>query len=520
MSDFNLIGPTYTAAAGNSDCQRTVNLYPEIVESGMGKGKVSLESTPGLLSANCIIPQTISGTLYSRINGIIVDQEKLWVIGCGSVWEWNGTTFTLRAPLALVGGVAHHFPDAASVSIASNGIELLICITDFGTVSYGVWRFNLSTYNVVFMDSTAYPDVYHSTQCAFIDGYFILYPPVNATTSRWDQKFYISALYDGSSWDPLDYASAEGNPDRIMAIIADHRELWLFGRQTTEIYVNTGASPFPFERIGGAVLDFGCIAYRSLCKLDNSLFFVGADQRGAGVVYRTNGYQAQRVSNHAVETSLNAAGVDLESCYAYSYTEAGHTFYCLTISASRATWVYDTVSGMWHERGAWNSGTGDFIALPFSSHAYHAGAHYVCGPTAESIALPSIANTYGVMYKQSLSYLNLDTQDVRRLRVTPHLSTEQAKQFYHSLQMDVECSAAGSVSPVINLDWSDDGGKTWSTLHTVTLPNTGSAGAQKFRAIWRRLGSGRDRVFRFYTESQVRWSFINGYLKATPGTGI
>lgn len=517
MSEFNLIGPTYTATAGNSDCQRTVNLYPEVVESGMGKGRVSLESAPGLAVAKEFATQSYSGTTRSRINALFVDQERMWVIACGAIWEWNGTAATFKVGLVSSTGV---IPDSDAFSIASNGKELLICASDFGTVSHGVWLYNIGSNTVTAFDSTAYPDVWQSTQCAFCDGYFILFSPVDQATSRWSQKFYISSLYDGTVWDALDFTSAEGNPDRIMAVIVDHREVWCFGRQATEIFVNTGASPFPFERLSGATLDFGVIAYRSLQKLDNSLFFVGGDQRGTGIVYRTKGYSVERVSNHAVEAALNAPGVDLEACYAYTYSEAGHTFYCLTISAARATFVYDAVSGMWHERGAWNPGASDFIALQFVSHCFFKNKHYVCGPTTDAIAPAGVTNTFGVMYEQSVALASLGGEDIRRMRVTPHLSAEQAWQFYSQLQIDVEVSAAGAVTPVIHLDWSDDGGKVWSNVHSVTLPDTGTANAQRFRAIWRRLGRGRDRVFRFYVDAQCRWSFINGYLKHTAGTGI
>lgn len=512
MPEFNLVGPTYTAPAGNSDCQRTVNLYPEMVESAMGKGKVSLESAPGQA-----IVQDFASFYGSRINAVFVDQERCWVVGGGCLWEWNGTTAVNRGVLADQGvGI---IVDNYAISMASNGKELLICASEFGTVSRGVWLFTIATNVITPFTITSHPDVYRSTQCAFLDGYFILFPPVNATTSRWDHKFYISGLYDGTSWNPLDYASAESSPDRVMAIIVDHRELWLFGRQTTEVFVNTGASPFPLERVGGAVFDCGCIAYRSLCKLDNSLFFVGGDQRGTGVVYRTNGYQAVRVSNHAVEASMNTAGIDLEECYAYTYSEAGHTFYCLTISAARATWVYDATTGMWHERGAWNGGVGDFIALPFVSHAFFKGKHLICGP--ETGAMTASGST-SLLFEQSINIHSRAGLDVRRMRTTPHLSAEQSWQFYHQLQLDLETMANGTpvTAPAVHLDWSDDGGKTWSNVHSVTLPLPGASGGQKFRTIWRRLGRGRDRVFRFYVEGQYRWSFINGYLQFSQGTGI
>jgi len=516
MSEFNLVGPSYVTTSRNSDCQRTVNFYPEVVESGMGKGKVSLESAPGLEVANYFEGRMGTGGIYTRINALFVDQERMWVVACGGLYEFSDSGATFKVELSN----GTNCPNNSAISIASNGVQLLICASDFGTMSHGVWVYDIKNNTVTLLDETAHSDVYKSTQCAFLGGYFILFQPVETETSQWSQKFYISGLYDGLSWDALDFASAEGNPDRIMAICVDHNELWLFGRQTAEVFVLTGASPFPFERASTAVLDFGIISFRTLAKLDNSLFFLAGDQRGTGMLYRTRGYQVERVSNHAVEASLATGDFDMETCYAYSYSEAGHSFYCLTHTAGKANWVYDSVSGMWHERGNWNETGQDFIAYPFVSHCHFKNKHYVCGPEAESIAPAAATNKLGILYRQSVNYPTRAGDPIRRLRVTPHLSGELAYQFYHQIWLDVSVKAAGAVTPVVTMDWSNDGGRTWSNPHPVTMPVTNTAGESKFRTIWRRLGHGRDRVFRFYVEAACRWSVTNGYMHHTPGTGI
>lgn len=47
--------------------------------------------------------------------------------------------------------------------------------------------------------------------------------------------------------------------------------------------------------------------------------------------------------------------------------------------------------------------------------------------------------------------------------------------------------------PQAILDWSDDGGRTWSNEHWVSI---GKIGEYQQRAKWRRLGSSRNRTFR------------------------
>jgi hypothetical protein len=58
---------------------------------------------------------------------------------------------------------------------------------------------------------------------ASLDGYFI-----------WTFEggtFQISALNDGKTNDPLDFATAEAQPDGLVRAYADRSELWLFGEQ-------------------------------------------------------------------------------------------------------------------------------------------------------------------------------------------------------------------------------------------------------------------------------------------------
>src|SRR5271167_2157774 len=50
MARFDFCGGSYTVQSVNADCQRCVNLYPEVNESGDGRSKMTLMPTPGLVS--------------------------------------------------------------------------------------------------------------------------------------------------------------------------------------------------------------------------------------------------------------------------------------------------------------------------------------------------------------------------------------------------------------------------------------------------------------------------------------
>jgi hypothetical protein len=64
------------------------------------------------------------------------------------------------------------------------------------------------------------------------------------------------------------------------------------------------------------------------------------------------------------------------------------------------------------------------------------------------------------------------------------------------------------------LRWSDDGGSTWSKEHWVTI---GQTGKYQNRAIWRRLGTARDRVFEVVVTDPVKAVIVSANLKASGG---
>jgi len=67
-------------------------------------------------------------------------------------------------------------------------------------------------------------------------------------------------------------------------------------------------------------------------------------------------------------------------------------------------------------------------------------------------------------------------------------------------------------TPQAMLRWSNDGGSTWSNEHWTSI---GKIGAFKNRAIWRRLGWSRDRVFEVSVTDPINAVIISANLKAS-----
>jgi len=315
---------------------------------------------------------------------------------------------------------------------------------------------------------------------------------------------WVTALLDGTSVDGLGYAVVNGAPDNLAAMIIDHREVWLFGSNSCEVWYNTGSLGSPLERIQGAFNEIGCAATFSVAKLDNSVFWLGSDARGMGIVYRANGYTGARVSTHAVEWQIQQYS-DISDAIAYTYQQDGHAFYVLTFPSANATWVYDASTQMWHERAGFENG--NFVR--------HRGNCQVAF-NGETIV--------GDYENGKLYALDLNTYDdngssqkwLRSWRALPTGANTLRRTTHHSLQLDCETgvglnSGQGS-DPQVMLRWSDDGGHTWSNEHWQSMGKIGKYGT---RTIWRRLGMTtklRDRVYEISGTDPVKITITGAEL--------
>ena len=68
--------------------------------------------------------------------------------------------------------------------------------------------------------------------------------------------------------------------------------------------------------------------------------------------------------------------------------------------------------------------------------------------------------------------------------------------------------------PQAMLRWSSDGGSTWSNEHWVTI---GKVGKYNNRAIWRRLGWARDRIYEVVVSDPIKAVIVSANLKAEGG---
>lgn len=340
------------------------------------------------------------------------------------------------------------------------------------------------------------PDAPTTAQGTYLDSY-IVFPNTNGT-------YGWTAIANAQSLDALDFASAEAQPDPIIAVLSDHRELWLFGETTTEVAQTSGDADLVFTRT--AIMEYGCCAKYSPAKSDETAFWLGRNEAGQGTVFKAQGYSPSRISTHALEAAIAGYG-DVSDAWGYCYQQNGHTLYVLTFPG-RATWAFDASNQRWTQLSYRNPTTGEREQHRGNAYLFLGGQHVVGDYET------------GALYQLDLNTYTDNGQPIERERAWSVIQNEGKWLRHNRLEIHAEmgvgldgiASPTPGADPQWTLDWSDDGCRTWSNARQIAM---GKLGAFRNRAFIRRLGLSRNRVYRLRTAEPVKLSIYGADLDAT-----
>ena len=487
-------GTTLTVTAVNSGTLAVgqhffaVGALQETVITALGTG------TGGTGTYTLGLSQTIaSSQMYTSSAGAVITASM------------SGTTMTVTA---VASGTLF-----VGQTIQGAGITVQTIITALGTGSGGAGTYTINNSQTI-TSQTMYAlnwTVLPSSDGAFsggetcdiVDNYFVYNRP---DSQQFGASGVLSPIYGSTS-----FSSKDGSPDDLVALIVDHREVYLMGEASSEVWTDVGGVPFPFQRIPGTNTQHGIAAKFSLARFGDSFCYVSRNNRGQAQIMQMRGYVPTRISNHAVENSITNQYVD--DAIAWTYQLEGHECYVVSFPTLELTWAYDLASGMWHK---WlyteNDGT----------YTRHRGN---CCAVFQGLVLVGDYED-GSIYQIDKNNYTDNGQKIRRLRRAPHLVSDFQRQYFDELQIQFQPgvgltgittplnSAVVGADPQAMLRWSNDGGSTYSNEHWTSI---GLIGKYKNRAIWRRLGSARDRVFEVVVSDPINAVIISANLKATAG---
>lgn len=474
-------------------------------------GYVYQNTTPDLDYSRTLTTVTVTEPLHTRVTGQVVQIDGdanvpdgnytitvpqttagAFVVGTEYVIASLGTTdFTLIGATINAVGIVFAATGAGTGTGTANSANTW----QFSTVASGSATGTLKVINNLRGIATAYTgvDFPAATTVVFIDSYFAI--SVDET-----KQFWLSASYDGFYWNPLDYASKEAYTDNLNAITVDNGNIVLLGYASQEYWQDTGAYPFPFQRIAGSPIDVGLAARFSVSKPGGKLHYLARTRRGGLSVVRIENYQAVPVSTPDLDY-LFSNYESPSDAIAFSYRLNGHDFYQISFQAQKVTWLYDVTSNVWSQ----------LLSFKDTRHYANLATQY-----DYKVFVTDYRN--GKMYSLDSNTYTDDGQPIIRELISPHFFKGDSfnKLHIYRLRLDMEQGVGLTLgqgdNPQIMLQVSRDGGFTWGNEMWTSF---GAQGQFLKRAEWRRLGVSRNFVFKFRISDPVKVVFIGAAAMAT-----
>jgi hypothetical protein len=435
--------------------QRCVNAYLEVQPQDAKYG-AAVFGCPGIETFANVGSGPIRGLFEMGGVAYVVSRNELYSLSSGGLATLLGTGIT----------------GLNRVSIAGNGIEVIIVNGSLGFV------YNTSTTAFVQISDG---DFNVANTVTFIDSYFVL-------DEAGTNKFFLSDLLAGTSYDALLFASAESHHDHVVACWNNNGVLLVFGEETIESWDHTGAFAFPFQRYKGGTIDRGLAAAQAITAEDQGIFFLG-DNR---IFYRLQGSQPVRLSNHAIEKEWEGYST-ITDAFCISMTFGGHTWIYITFPTANTTFCYDIATNRWHERESYDSQAG--------RTRWRAN----CVAEAYGRTLIGDAQSNKVGRLSGSIYTEFGTTIIKTL-VSPPIHGDGKRCFMPMFELDMDAGVGladgQGEDPQAMLDWSDDGGRTYGAPQLWR--SMGKIGEYQRRLQWDRLGSFYNRHLRLRIADPVK----------------
>jgi hypothetical protein len=448
--------------------QRAVNCYAE-AEPKDAKTPVAVFGHPGIIEWTTCGSGPVRG--QHDMGGVhyVVSGGFLYTVSTTGVATVIGGTISGTGPVSMA--------DNGTQLVIVNGTNGYLYSTLLGFVLISDTDFNAAN-TVAFLNQSFYFDRKNTNQ------------------------FFKSGILDGTSYDALQFAAAETDPDYVVAVAVNKQILLVFNQKTTEPWQDVGAANFPLQSVPGVVIDRGLAAPHAHAKQDNTTFFLGED-RG---FYRLDGVTPVRVSTHAIEAEWQTYST-VADAFCLSYSWNGHKFVVVTFVAANKTWVFDVATSLWHERESWDINGRSLGRWRASCHLSLNNKEFIGDAYSGKIG-----------YLSATTYVELGTT-TQLLMTGTNINSDQKRVFIPRLEIDIEAGTGITTGqgsdPQAMLRVSRDGGRTWGTRQLWRA--IGAIGAFTSRMRWLRLGAAREWVFELTISDPVKRVVIQAHADVKAG---
>ena len=267
-------------------------------------------------------------------------------------------------------------------------------------------------------------------------------------------KFYWTPVL-ASTIDPLDFATAENQPDRALDLLFIDDILLIFGSETVEFWPNVQSADLPFQPLEGRVIEKGIRATGCATAVGSTFAWVTNENQ----VCLSD--ESNIISNNGLQERIEvSAGVSL-----FSFVMGGNEFICLQLDTE--TQVYNPRTGAWSEwksygqsRWAVSCYSGGVLGSDIDGRLFAFGAGHVDlgGPMERMWTAGQPIDSGGIRISNLTARVNVGQ--------TPFLTGDYAE-------------------PTIEMRLSRTGGRTWGDWRGRSL---GAQGKYRSDVQWRALG--------------------------------
>jgi len=278
--------------------------------------------------------------------------------------------------------------------------------------------------------------------------------------------------------------------------VAFNGRFYAFGNVTTAVYTDAGTSPFPLAR--ATVIQRGIAGPYCVTGFEpnfaRGIHFVGDDNK----VYRLDGYTPTPLSTPDLDGLIESVAdkTTIEMC---CYISRGHGF--VEISCPAWTWVLNTNTGWWHEKTKY---LGTRSRISGSIYAFN---EWLCGDT----------DSGNILAISKSSYLEVTNPLISRVWSAPIQKFPQHVRV-PSIWIDVSVGVGDSsgtdpiaTDPTIEIDWSDDGGQTFSAPRLRKLGRQ-SEGKTRVRVNQCGRSKSQGRIVRVTLSDPVHLGLMGGEM--------
>lgn len=180
----------------------------------------------------------------------------------------------------------------------------------------------------------------------FHDTYFIAaasndnfyLPPANNT-------WRLSAQNNGFVW--ADIAQSIGlletKPDNTQAVVrfpSKGNMILVMGRSVTEMWFDTGAQLFPYQRQDQGSIDYGCVSPATVAFMDEIVIWLASNEKSGPIIMYSTGGLPTKITTDGIDFQLSQINHP-ESSQGFLYRKNGHLFYHLNFYRDNISFVVD-----------------------------------------------------------------------------------------------------------------------------------------------------------------------------------